>query len=50
VVVLTSMLQTLAPDALDDLAVTTRAPLDSALTGSLRMATRRLKLTNLELP
>ncbi|MBL8911415.1 MAG: TIGR02996 domain-containing protein [Archangium sp.] len=50
VVVFTSMLQTLAPDALDDLSVVTNAPLDSALTGSLRMATRRLKLTNLELP
>ncbi|MFT3707323.1 MAG: TIGR02996 domain-containing protein [Archangium sp.] len=50
VVVLTSMLQTLAPDALDDLAVTASGPLDSALTGSLRIAARRLKLTNLELP
>jgi uncharacterized protein (TIGR02996 family) len=50
VMVFAAMLDTLSPDALDDLTVTSTAPLDPALTGTLRMAAKRLKLTNLSLP
>lgn len=50
VMVFAAMLDTLTPDALDELTVTSLAPLDPALTGTLRMAAKRLKLTNLALP
>ncbi|MFZ5438724.1 MAG: TIGR02996 domain-containing protein [Myxococcota bacterium] len=44
------MLDTLPPDALDDLAIFSSAPLDPSLQGSLRLSARRLELTNLALP
>jgi len=50
VLVLAAMLDTLPPDGLDDLSVAALEPLEPNLSGTLRMATRRLKLTNLELP
>ncbi len=50
VVVFAAMLDTLPPDALDDLAVTCQSPLDPALMGTLRVASKRLRLTNLALP
>lgn len=50
VVIFVAMLDALPPDALDDLSITARSKLEPALIGTLRLAARRLKLTNLELP
>lgn len=49
-VVFAAMLDTLPPDALDELTVVATAPLDPTLVGTLRLAARRLALTNLALP
>lgn len=49
-VVFAAMLDTLAPDALDELTVMATAPLDPTLVGTLRLAAKRLRLTNLALP
>lgn len=48
--VLAAMLDTLPPDGLDELTVAALEPLEANLSGTLRMATKRLKLINLELP
>lgn len=48
--VLASMLDSLAPDALDEVTIEALEPLEPALSGTLRLATRRLKLRHVVLP
>jgi uncharacterized protein (TIGR02996 family) len=45
-----SMIDTLPATALDELTVNAAAPMNTSLTGMIRTAVRRLKLTNLAMP